>query len=517
MNEQRLGENETTAEDLERFGYKETLKRDFTLWSVFALAFAFISPIVALYAIFGLAFAAGGPAFWWGFAVVLGGQFLVALVFAELASRWPIEGSIYQWSRRLWGNGYGWFAGWAYMWTLMIAMAAVAYGAASFLAPLVGIQDPGNTTLVLLALVIVAFGTFANTVARAFLKIMVGLSITAEFVASVAIGTILLLFYRENSISVIFDSFGAGGGGSYLTGPFLAAVAFIGWAFVGFESAGAVAEEVRDAERNVPKAVLLSLVIVASVVMYAGLALILAIPNIEAVVAGNVQDPITGTLAEKLGAGITTPLFAMIVVGFTASFLALQTSVSRVIWSFARDRAIPAAGFFERLSERDRLPVNAIFVTAVITASFYLLTASDTVYTLLVNFTTVGFYIAFAFPVVAALVTRLRGRWREGAFSLGRVGFAVNVLAALWVLFEIANIAWPRYGDLPWYENWGVVIAVLVLAALGAIAYMSLRDRIAHLAHGLGETPEGAETSGGSTGGASDNPGAEAEERRPSR
>jgi amino acid transporter len=79
------------------------------LWSVFALAFAFISPIVALYAIFGLAFAAGGPAFWWGFAVVLAGQFLVALVFAELASRWPIEGSTYQWPRRLWGNGYGWF------------------------------------------------------------------------------------------------------------------------------------------------------------------------------------------------------------------------------------------------------------------------------------------------------------------------------------------------------------------------------------------------------------------------
>lgn len=64
MNEQRIGENGPTTEELEWFGYKEELKRDFTLWSVFALAFAFISPIVALYAIFGLAFAAGGPAFW---------------------------------------------------------------------------------------------------------------------------------------------------------------------------------------------------------------------------------------------------------------------------------------------------------------------------------------------------------------------------------------------------------------------------------------------------------------------
>lgn len=39
------------------------------LRSVFALAFAFVSPIVALYVIFGLAFTAGGAAFWWGFLV----------------------------------------------------------------------------------------------------------------------------------------------------------------------------------------------------------------------------------------------------------------------------------------------------------------------------------------------------------------------------------------------------------------------------------------------------------------
>lgn len=493
-----MSDRRTAAEaapaDLSRFGYEQTLKRDFNLWSVFALAFAFISPIVALYAIFGLAFAAGGPVFWWGFLVVLGGQFLVALVFAELVSRWPLEGSIYQWSRRLWGNGYGWFAGWAYMWTLTIAMAAVAYGAADFLAPLVGIEAPSNTTLVLLSLGIVAFATFINTIARAVLKIMVGLSIIAECIASIAIGTILLLFYRENPVSVIFSSTGTDGGAFDLAG-FIAAVSFIGWSFVGFESAGAVAEEVRDAERNVPKAILLSIVIVAAVVMYAGLALILAIPNIGAVVAGDVADPVTDTLAAKLGGGITTPLFAMIVVGFVASFLALQTSVSRLIWSFARDRALPASAFFERLSERDKLPVNAIFATAVVVAGLYLLTFSGSVYTILVSFTTVGFFIAFAFPLIAALVARVRGRWQEGRFSLGRAGFVVNVLATLWVAFEIVNIAWPR-------QDWGVVIMVVVLGVLGGIAYLSLRDRISHLAHELGEMPpEAAETSDASPGG----------------
>ena len=102
------------------------LKREFRLFSSFAFAFAFISPIVALYGIFGLALATAGPTFWWGFLIVFVGQLLVALVFAMLVSRWPIEGSIYQWSARLLGRGFGWFAGWFYMWTLVIAMATVA-------------------------------------------------------------------------------------------------------------------------------------------------------------------------------------------------------------------------------------------------------------------------------------------------------------------------------------------------------------------------------------------------------
>ncbi len=486
MNE-GLRERETgAAEALERYGYRQTLRRGFGLWSVFALAFAFISPIVALYAIFGLAFATGGPAFWWGFPLTLAMQFLVALVFAELASIWPLAGGVYQWSRQVMGSTFGWFAGWAYMWTLVIAMSAVAYGAAGFLAAVLGISEPSPLTLVFLALGVLAFGTFANTVGRGFLKVMVTLSITAEILGSLVIGTVLLLFYRENSLAVIFDAFGTAGEGSYLFGPFLAAVAFVGWAFVGFESAGSMAEEVEDPNRDVPKAILFSLVAVAFVVMYTGLAIILAIPNIGAVVAGRVGDPITDTLAAKLGAWISTPLFVVIVIGFTAALMAIQASASRVIFSFARDRALPAHRFLGRLATDDRLPVNAILLTAVVTAALFLFANSD-IYTTLVSFTTGGFYIAFFFPVLAALLARLGGRWRSGRFSLGRrLGLLVNVVALLWLVFEIINIAWPRTPDLAWYQNYGVVVMVVALAILGLAAFLPLRGNIS----GMGERDE---------------------------
>lgn len=127
-------------------GQPQELKREFTLWSAFTFAFAFISPIVCLYAIFAIAFLAAGPGAWWGFLFVFAGQLLVAAVLAELASRYPLEGSVYQWSRLLGGTTYGWYTGWAYMWTLALAMAAVGYGAAGFVPTILGIEPFGQGT-----------------------------------------------------------------------------------------------------------------------------------------------------------------------------------------------------------------------------------------------------------------------------------------------------------------------------------------------------------------------------------
>ncbi|MFA7514465.1 MAG: amino acid permease, partial [Mycolicibacterium vanbaalenii] len=396
------------------------LRREFSLGSAFAFAFAFISPIVALYGIFGLALSAAGPSFWWGFALVFAGQFLVALVFATLVSRWPLEGSIYQWSRRLLGSTYGWFAGWVYMWTLVIAMATVALGAAGFVAHIVGIEEASGGTLAWIALLILLAGTAVNLVGRQALKIFMIGSIIAEVIGSVVLGTWLLLFHRQNSLSVLFE-----GGGtdvdlwSYLGGPFLLAVAFIGWSFVGFESAGSIAEEVHHPGRDLPKAVLFSLAFIALVVGYSSLAIILAIPDLDAVAEGAVSDPVYETLTTALGSGIAKPVQVLFVIGFLASFLALQTSASRVIWAYARDGALPAAGTLVQLRGRARIPVVAILVTTVLGAGLFLLSiVAGDIYSLMVNFTAGGFYLAFLFPLIGFLVVVLRKVWKPASFSL---------------------------------------------------------------------------------------------------
>jgi amino acid transporter len=447
------------------------LRRDFTLRATFSLAFAFISPIIALYAIFGLGLATAGASFWWAFPVVLLGQFLVALTLGELSSRWPEEGGLFQWSRRMLGRTYGWVTGWAYIWTLIALMVATAYAASPFMAAVFGNDDPSTTVRLLIALGFLAVATLANVVGRKPLQIFVLVSIGCELVGSVVIGTVLLVFHRENSLSDLFTGV-AGGDGSFAFGGFLAAVAIVGWAFIGFESAADIAEEVEEPEKNVPKALIVSLVLVACIVMYAGLALILAIPDLPAVLSGEVADPIAATLSAELGSAIVKPMFLVVSTGFVAGMVAVGAAVSRVVFAMSRERQLPAARYMSRLSGREGLPINAILVTAAVSAVVLVAAVAADLYNTLIALASGGFYIAFALPVIALLVTRARGRWEPGVFSLGRVpSLVVNVLAAAWLLFEVVNIAWPRDIGATWYVEWGCLLMFALIAIGGVITH----------------------------------------------
>ena len=469
--------NDLPVEDvtLEDVHDDHRLAREFSLWSAFAFAFAFISPIVALYGIFGLAYKTAGPSFWWNFLIVFAGQLLVAMVFAELVSRWPIEGSIYQWSRRLMGSAYGWGAGWVYMWTLVVAMSAVSMFAAGFVANVFGWHlSPGQQGL--LAWVILLLGTVANIAGRLVLKILMTGSIIAEIVGSVGLGTWLLLFHRVNPVSVLTHGFSTHGYLS-LSGPFLVSTAFVGWSFVGFESAGSIAEEVHHPRRNLPKAVIFSITFIALIVTFSALAIILSIPPD---IAKNSTDPVFDTLVFHLGHTAAKGAEVLFTVGFLASFLALQTSASRLIWSYARDHALPAPRLLAKLTKGQKQPIFALAVATTIGSVIILLSRlAPNFYTLMLNFTSGGFYLAFLFPLLGNLVVRLRGRWQPGPFSLGRWGTAVSVVAVVWAMFQFINIAWPRnfYPATP-FLNWSVALAVLGLAVIGAAVYLSVRSRI---------------------------------------
>ncbi len=119
-----------------------------------------------------------------------------------------------------------------------------------------------------------------------------------------------------------------------------------------------------------------------------------------------------------------------------------------------------------RLSGTEHLPRYAIALTAIIAGALLFISASK-IYTLLLSFANIAFYFSYAMPVVGAVYLKQKGLWRAGPFSLGRWSTPITCLAAIWLIFECVNIAWPRPANPQWYLNWGVLIMIGVLGLLG--------------------------------------------------
>ena len=323
-------------------GYTQELKREFGFFHAFAISFADTSLIVAFYGVFALSLGAAGPTFFWGLLVVLVFQLLVALVLGEVASIWPLAGGIYQWTRQQTGAKAGWFAAWAYWWTMVFAMSTCAYAAASFILPGLGVTDASKGTYIGLSVVIALIGLAINSIAQSILKFFVSLLLFAELTTTLVLAIVLFFFYRVNPFSTLLHSFNTGAGGfHWLWIGWLGAVAFMGWTFLGFDAAGSIAEEVHDPARNVPRAIVGVMISIGAITVFVTMASILAIPDIPAAMTGNIADPVIQTVTFHLGSGWEKPVLLLIAMGFIGSMVALHTAGSRALYSLGRDRPDP--------------------------------------------------------------------------------------------------------------------------------------------------------------------------------
>ena len=481
--QRRRVDHDEDAAQLAELGYEPEFNRDMSLRANFALGFTYLSPVVGVYALFAFALATAGPPMIWSFFVVSAGQFLVALVFAEIVSQYPLAGGVYPWARRLWGRRYAWMTGWVYAWALLITVAAVAYGAGPFAATLLGVEGGVDFTIGT-ALVIIALASIVNFSGTKNLSRAATAGFVAEIVGALAVGAYLIFFARENGPGVFFDGFGTAGEGSYLA-AFLAAGLIGLYQFYGFEACGDVAEEVPDPGRRIPRAMLLTIIVGGSVAVLVAAGYILA-ADIGAVVAGDEADPIGAILTDVFGTVGSKVVLAVVLISFFSCTLSLQAAASRLIYAYGRDRMIAGSKFLGSFSPRLHVPPGALTVAVVVPSLIVLGSRiSEDALTKIISFAALGIYIGFQMVVFAALVARLRGWKPQGKFTLGRFGLIVNVLALAYGIGAMVNLAWPRTPDVPWYDNYIVLLSAGVVVLAGLV-YMLLARPYRHgtAAHG---------------------------------
>jgi amino acid transporter len=457
------------AEQLASFGYLQQLTRALGLWSNFSLGFTYLSPVVGVYTLFAFGLATAGPAVIWTIPLVVAGQLLVVLTFAEIASQYPIAGGLYQWSRRLLGDRYAWFVGWFYAWALLVTVAAVAFGSASYVAALFGF-DVTSTNTKVIAIAMIALAAMINLTGVRNLARIALFGVVAEVLGTIVFGIIFLATERHHGLGAIFDTAGTSAGG-YL-GAFLAAALFSVWIFYGFEACGDVAEEVVDPSRKIPRAMIYTLSVGGVTAFFITLSYVLAVPSFAAVVSGDNANPIVGVIDSALGTVGSKIALTMVLIAFVSCALAIQAAATRLIFSYARDGMIVGSRTLSTVSRRFHMPPGAVAVAAVIPALITLMPTATVAR--IITFAVVGIYVSFQLVVLAALVARQRGWKPAGAFRLESRGLLVNALALAYGVAAIVILSdkTPAYGS-GFFDRWLVPISAGIVAAVG-LAYLFL-------------------------------------------
>ncbi|UYM07572.1 APC family permease [Solicola gregarius] len=462
----------TTPDDddahLASLGYESDFKREMSLWGNFSLGFTYLSPVVGIYSLFAFALATGGPPMIWAVVIAGIGQLLVALVFGEVVAQFPVSGGVYPWARRLWGRKWAWMTGWIYMLALVITIASVTYGAGPFVAMLLGI-DPSVNVTIACAIGLIAIVTVLNLGGTSVLAKVAFFGFAAELAGAVVVGGWLLLTERHHGLGVLFDSFGAAGGDSYL--PAFLASALIGlYLYYGFEACGDVAEEVKNPGIQIPKAMRMTIYIGGAASLFITLALILAVPDFGAVIAGEDADPVTTVFRDAFGSVGFKIVVVVVLVSFVSCALSLQAAASRLIYSYSRDDMMPGSQLLKRFSQARHVPPYALLLAAAVPAVIIIGSkVSEDALTKIISFASLGIYLGFMMVVLAALRARLMGWQPSGKFTLGRWGLAINIAALTYQVLAAVNMAWPRTPDVAWYDNYIVLLSAAIVVGVGLV------------------------------------------------
>ncbi|MEV8525189.1 MULTISPECIES: APC family permease [unclassified Streptomyces] len=473
--------------ELQEFGYRPELKRTLGNFHTFAAGISYISILTGTFQLFYFGFGFGGPAYWWSWPLVFVGQLMVALCFAELAARYPVAGSVYNWAKKLGGPHVGWLAGWMMLIASIVSIAAVALAYQATLPQIskafqivgdgTGTYDVA-TNAVILAAVLILFTTLVNAFG---VKLMARINTAGVFLELVATVVLIVLFavHVVRGPGVVLDTHGHGSGGSFgYMGAFLTAALASAYVMYGFDTAASLGEESVDPSRNAPRAILRALL--ASFVL-GGLILILALMSVSSLDGkGITTDGLQYVVLDVLGDTGGKLMLWCVLIAVTVCALAVHTAAIRLAFAMSRDNNLPAASLMAKVSPRFKTPVLPAVVIGVLALVILLVNIRQPqIFSVVTSIGIIMIYVAYLLVTAPMLIARLRGKWTpagEGKFSLGRWGLPVNILAVLWGGAMTINLTWPRAevynaaAPYHWYLRWGAFLFVGAVL-LGGFAY----------------------------------------------
>ena len=386
--------------------------------------------------------AAAGPsalALW----VLAGILFFVPLGLAvsEMSVRQPEVGGIYAWTRTHLGEGHGFVAGWCYWINNVLYPANLLISTAAMFTYAIGRGGTGLETdwtyVVVATLAMLWLATLINIVGLEVGKWLQNVGALASYlpgVVLIALGVGAMLTrppantFAVATITPDLTNLGA-----------LNLWAAVAFAFSGLELSATLSDEVRDPRRSLPRAVLISGLLIAAVYLIGTLSVLWMIPAGEVnVVSGFLQSIQAGAAASGLQIAWLVPLCALLyTIGNIGGVGAWLIGPARVAFVIGIDRYFPPA--FGKVHPKWKTPHVAILVQAGLSTAFLLLsvlgrgTTVERAYLILLDTMLLIYFLPFLYLfIVYVRVAAAPGEPHRVRKSLtGVAGFALTLFAMI--------------------------------------------------------------------------------------
>lgn len=395
------------------------------------------------------------------FAWLLGGvaSLCGALVYAELAARYPETGGEYVFLRRGLGDGAAFVFAWARMTVIQTgAIAAVAFVLGDYASQIVPLGKSSSAVWAAIAVVLLTLLNIAGTLQSKTLQKVMEMILIFALVA-ISIGGIM----KGSGAAAPVPA--ASGGG------FALMMIFILYTYGGWNEGAYLAGEVRDARRNMVKVLVLGIVIVTALYLLVNLGYYSALG-----LAGMKSSKAVATDAIRLIAGEKAAVLLAVVVCVSAA-----TTINAAIFTGARTSYALGTDFrlFRRLGtwrDSGSTPANALLLQGAITlVLIWAGSFTQDGFEAMVAYTLPVFWTFFLLTGLTLLVFRRRQaeppQFRTPLFPWVPIAFYATCAFMLWASIDYLRnpVYGPRFGSL--------VLAGLVVMALGIPLYFFSRKK----------------------------------------
>jgi len=392
--------------------------------------------------ILGSAVPVAGPAIWIAFVLAGITALLSAVSYAEMAGMVPVSGSSYSYSYATLGEGVAWICGWCLVLEYAVSAAAVAVGAGAYVnqtLQIFGLSLPDSLAggpveggvINLSALIVVVLATL--------LLVRGARESALANTVMVLVKIAILIFF----VIVAFTAFDAGNfapllpmGAAGVTG----AASMVFFSYIGFDAASTAGEEAKNPQRDLPRAIMIAMMLVTAIYVLVAVAAIGArqwdwFATSEAALVQIVSE-ITGQKWLVLAFALAS-VIAIISVVLTTLY-----GQTRILLSMGRDGLVPK--FFAKVSPKTHTPVVGTWVTGLVVA----IAAALIPLGQLAEATSIGTLFAFALVGVSVMYLRKTQPATPRTFRvpLYPVTPILGIAACLFLMFNLAGITWVVFG-----------------------------------------------------------------------